>query len=76
MNLSTFTSLGDRISGVMVSALASIVVARGFDFSGVRATRSFVLCVCIVARSLPFCTFSFGHCVAVPAPLVAPAALI
>jgi hypothetical protein len=31
MNLSTFTSLGDRISGVMVSALAFIVVARGFE---------------------------------------------
>jgi hypothetical protein len=28
-------------------------------FSGVRATRSLVLCVCIVARSLSLCTFSF-----------------
>jgi hypothetical protein len=32
-------------------------------FSGVRVTRSSVLCVCIVDRCLSFCTFSFGHCV-------------
>ena len=30
-------------------------------FSGVRVTRSIVICVCIVGRC--FCTFSFGHCV-------------
>jgi hypothetical protein len=33
------------------------------DFSGVRVTRSLVLYVCFVDRCLPFCTFSFGHCV-------------
>ena len=33
------------------------------NFSGVRVTRSFVLCVCFVDRSLSFCTFYFGHCV-------------
>ena len=33
------------------------------DFSGVRVTRSLVLCVCFVDRCLPFCTFSFDHCV-------------
>jgi hypothetical protein len=33
------------------------------DFSGVRVTRSLVLCVCFVDRCLSFCTFSFGHCV-------------
>ena len=29
-------------------------------FSGVRVTRSLVLCVCFVDRCLSFCTFSFG----------------
>jgi hypothetical protein len=32
-------------------------------FSGIRVTRSLVLCVCFVDRCLSFCTFSFGHCV-------------
>jgi hypothetical protein len=32
-------------------------------FSGVRVTRSLVLCVCFVDRCLTFCTFSFAHCV-------------
>jgi len=32
-------------------------------FSGVRVTRSLVLCVRFVDRCLSFCTFSFGHCV-------------
>jgi hypothetical protein len=32
-------------------------------FSGVRATRSLVLCVCFVDRCLSLCPFSFGHCV-------------
>ena len=32
-------------------------------FSGVRVTRSLVLCVCFVDRCLSFCTFSFGLCV-------------
>jgi hypothetical protein len=32
-------------------------------FSGVRVSRSLVLCVCFVDRCLSFCTFSFGHCV-------------
>ena len=32
-------------------------------FSGVHVTRSLVLYVCFVDRSLSFCTFSFGHCV-------------
>jgi hypothetical protein len=31
--------------------------------SGIRVTRSLVLCVCFVNRCLSFCTFSFGHCV-------------
>ena len=30
-------------------------------FSGVRVTRSLVLCVCFVDRCFFFCTFSFGH---------------
>jgi hypothetical protein len=32
-------------------------------FSGVRVTRSLVICVCFVDRCLSFCTFPFGHCV-------------
>jgi hypothetical protein len=32
-------------------------------FSGVRVTRSSVLCVRFVDRCLSFCTFSFCHCV-------------
>ena len=32
-------------------------------FSGIRVTRSVVLCVCIVDRCLSFCTFPFDHCV-------------
>jgi hypothetical protein len=35
-------------------------------FSGVRVTRSLVLCVCFVDRYLSFCPFSFGHCVVCP----------
>jgi hypothetical protein len=31
--------------------------------SGVRVTRSSVLCVCFVDHCLFFCTFSFSHCV-------------
>jgi hypothetical protein len=31
--------------------------------SGVRVTRSLVLCVCFVDHCLSFCPFSFGHCV-------------
>jgi hypothetical protein len=30
-------------------------------FSGVRVTRSLVLCECFVDNCLSFCTFSFGH---------------
>jgi hypothetical protein len=32
-------------------------------FSGVRVTRSLVLCVCFVDRCLSFCTFYVSHCV-------------
>jgi hypothetical protein len=32
-------------------------------FSGVRATLSLVLYICLVDRCLTLCTFSFGHCV-------------
>ena len=35
-------------------------------FSGVRVTRSLVVCVCFEDRCLSFCTFSFGHCVVSP----------
>ena len=34
-------------------------------FSGVRVTRSLVLCVCFVDHGLSFCPFSFGHCVSI-----------
>ena len=32
-------------------------------FSGVRVTWSLVLYVCFLDLCLPFCTYSFGHCV-------------
>ena len=32
-------------------------------FSGVRVTRCLVYVKCFVHRCLPFCHFSFGHCV-------------
>jgi len=31
-------------------------------FSGVRVTRSLILCMCFIDRCLSFCTFSFGNC--------------
>ena len=31
-------------------------------FSGVRVTRSLVLCVCLVDHCLSICVVSFGHC--------------
>ena len=34
--------------------------------SGVRFTRSLVLCVCFVNGCLSFCPFSFGHCIFSP----------
>jgi hypothetical protein len=36
---------------------------KGRFFSGVRVTRSLVLCVCFIDHCLSFCTFSFDHCV-------------
>jgi hypothetical protein len=38
-------------------------------FSGVRVTRSIVLCVCFVDRCLCFCPFSFGHCIVCPSSM-------
>jgi hypothetical protein len=35
-------------------------------FSGVRVTRSLVLCVWFVDRCLSLCPLSFGHCVVCP----------
>ena len=35
-------------------------------FSGVRVTRSLILCVCFVDRFLSFRTFSFSFCVVCP----------
>jgi len=39
--------------------------------SGIRVTRSLVLCVCFVDRFFLFlfCTFSFGHCVICPSSI-------
>ena len=36
------------------------------DFSGVRVTRSLLLCVCFVDRYLSFLYFFFDHCVVCP----------
>jgi hypothetical protein len=41
-------------------------------FSGVRVTRSLVLCVCFVDRCLSFCPFSFSHCVACSSSIEGP----
>jgi hypothetical protein len=35
-------------------------------FSGIRVTRSLVVCACFVDRCLSLCPFSFGHCVFCP----------
>jgi len=35
-------------------------------FSGVHVDGSFVLCVCFVDLHLPFCSFSFNHCIVCP----------
>ena len=43
--------------------LSTYVIRWKTNISGVRVTRSSVLCVCFVDRCLSFCTFSFGHCV-------------
>jgi hypothetical protein len=43
-------TLSERLSSPMI-------------FSGVRVTRSLLLCVCFVDHCLSFCPFSFGHCV-------------
>ena len=36
------------------------------SFSGIRVTRSLVVCVCFVDSCLSLCPFSFGHCVFCP----------
>jgi len=41
------------------------VLLRTLVFSGVRVTRSLVVCVCFVDHWMSFCPFSFGHCVVV-----------
>ena len=46
-----------------VPCVLSLTLFRHKVFSGVRVTRSLVLCVCFVDRCLSICTFSFGHCV-------------
>jgi len=38
-------------------------ILSAWVFSGVRVTRSLVLCVCFLDLSLSFCPFSIGHCV-------------
>ena len=38
-------------------------------FSGVRVTRSLILCLCFVDCCLSFCPFSFGHCVVCPSSI-------
>jgi hypothetical protein len=51
---------------ISVNLISSRVLCGNFNlppvFSGVRATRSLVLCVCFVGRCLSFCRFSFCHC--------------
>ena len=47
----------------MMGATSGAGTAYPSVFSGVRVTRSLVLCVCFIDCCLTFCTFSFGHCV-------------
>ena len=55
-----------KMTEISVNLISSRVFCANFNlppvFSGVRATRSLVLCVCFVDRCLSFCRFSFGHC--------------
>ena len=46
-----------------ISFVCEIYPSSPMVFSGVRDSRSLVLCVCFVDHCLSFCTFSFGHCV-------------
>ena len=48
---------------------AFVLILFSVVFSGVRVTRSLVLCVCFVNRCLSFCNFSFGHCVVCPSSI-------
>ena len=48
------------------TAYLSVAPEFTLGFSGVRVTRSLVLCVCFVDRCLSLCPFSFGHCVVCP----------
>ena len=56
---------GTECHSRIVSTLLTLPehLSSPLGFSGVRVTRSLVLCVCFVDRCLFFYTFSFGHCV-------------
>jgi hypothetical protein len=64
---------GDQLFNIMIHKMLNFAI-RGAGtahpsedlnspqaFTGVRFTRSLVLCVCFVDRCLSFCSFSFGH---------------
>ena len=53
----------------IVLDIAGHILFKPSVFSGVRVTRSLVLCVCFVDRYLSFCTFSFGHCFVCSSPI-------
>jgi hypothetical protein len=49
--------------GYMIYRYTTVHVRFPLVFSGVRVTRSLVLCVCCAYHCLSFCTVSFSHCV-------------
>jgi hypothetical protein len=68
--------LGEYVQNLLVKRCGPAIAAFPFgapkftpDISGVRVTRSLVLCVCFVDRCFSFCLFSFGHCVVCPSSI-------
>jgi hypothetical protein len=61
------TRLTRRVSLVKLTLLEHL--SSPSLFSGVRVTRSLVLCVCFEDHCLSFSRFSFGHCVVCPSSI-------
>jgi hypothetical protein len=49
--------------GYMIYRYTTVHARFPLVFSGVRVTRSLVVCVCCAYHCLSFCTVSFSHCV-------------
>ena len=55
--------VGNYVLSVILLTLPEQLSSPSVVFSGVRVTRSLVLCVCFGDRCLSLSPFSFGHCV-------------